>query len=146
MRISRREILAGAGALAASAASGSATAQSFAFKPNQRYPEPSLEILDPSFLKYRIYSSTIEQIASGMRWAEGPAYFPDGGYLLWSDIPNNRIMKYDEKDGSVSVFRSPSNFANGNTRDRQGRLVTCEHSVTRRITRTEKDEIGRAHV
>src|ERR1700685_756627 len=84
MSMSRRDILAGAGALAASAASGSAMAQSFAFRPNQRYPEPSLEILAPSFLKYRIYSSTVEQIASGMRWAEGPAYFPDGGYLLWS--------------------------------------------------------------
>src|SRR5262249_2662993 len=139
MSISRRDVLAGAGALAATAASGSAMAQSFAFKPNQRYPEPSLEILDPGFLKYRIYSSTVEQIASGMRWSEGPAYFPEGGYLLWSDIPNNRIMKYNERDNSVTVFRSPSNFANGNTRDRQGRLVTCEHSVTRRITRTEKN-------
>ncbi len=66
-------------------------------------------------------------------------YFPEGGHLLVSDIPNNRIMKYSEKDGSFSVFRSPANYANGNTRDRQGRLVTCEHSVTRRITRTEKD-------
>ena len=74
-----------------------------------------------------------------MRWAEGPVYFPDGGYLLVSDIPNNRIMKFSEKDGSFTVFRSPANYANGNTRDRQGRLVTCEHSVTRRITRTEKD-------
>jgi gluconolactonase len=78
-----------------------------------------------------------------MRWAEGPAYFPaaggESGYLLVSDIPNNRIMKYSEKDGSFTVFRSPANYANGNTRDRQGRLVTCEHSVTRRVTRTEKD-------
>jgi sugar lactone lactonase YvrE len=74
-----------------------------------------------------------------MRWAEGPAYFPEGRYLLCSDIPNNRIMKYSEEDGSFTVFRSPSNYANGNTRDRQGLLVTCEHSVTRRITRTEKD-------
>jgi len=139
MGISRRDVLDGAGAIAATAATGSAMAQSFAFKPNQRYPDPALEILDPSFLKYRIYSSTIEQIASGMRWAEGPAYFPEGGYLLWSDIPNNRIMKYSEQDNVVSVFRSPSNFANGNTRDRQGRLVSCEHSVTRRITRTEKN-------
>ena len=96
-------------------------------------------ILDPSFAKYRIYSSTVEQVATGMRWAEGPVYFPDGGYLLVSDIPNNRIMKFSEKDGSFTVFRSPANYANGNTRDRQGRLVTCEHSVTRRITRTEKD-------
>jgi gluconolactonase len=74
-----------------------------------------------------------------MRWCEGPVYFPEGGYLLFSDIPNNRIMKYSEKDNSVSVFRSNANYANGNTRDRQGRLVSCEHSLTRRITRTEKD-------
>ena len=138
MTISRRQILTGGAACAATAIAGGASAQSFPFKPNQRYPEPALEILDPSFLKYRIYSSTVEQLASGMRWAEGPVYFPDGGYLLVSDIPNNRIMKYSEKDSSFTVFRSPSNFANGNTRDRQGRLVTCEHSVTRRITRTEK--------
>jgi gluconolactonase len=71
-------------------------------------------------------------------------YFPDGGYLLVSDIPNNRIMKFSEKDGSFTVFRSPANYANGNTRDRQGRLVTCEHSVTRRITRTDKS--GRIEV
>ena len=139
MTISRRQILTGGAACAATAIAGRASAQSFPFKPNQRYPEPALEILDPSFLKYRIYSSTVEQLASGMRWAEGPVYFPDGGYLLVSDIPNNRIMKYSEKDSSFTVFRSPSNFANGNTRDRQGRLVTCEHSVTRRITRTEKN-------
>jgi gluconolactonase len=118
---------------------GFSIAQSVEFKTSVRYPEPRLEILDPSFLKYRLYSSTLEQVGTGLRWAEGPVYFPDGGYLLVSDIPNNRIMKYSEKDGSFSVFRSPSNFANGNTRDRQGRLVTCEHSVTRRVTRTEKD-------
>ena len=82
---------------------------------------------------------TIEQVATGMRWAEDPTYFPEGGYLLFSDIPDNRIMKFDEKTGQTSVFRSPSNYANGNARDRQGRLVTREHSVTRRITRTEKN-------
>ena len=62
-----------------------------------------------------------------LRWAEGPVYFGDGRYFLWSDIPNNRIVKWDEETGAVSIFRKPSNFANGNTRDRQGRLVTCEH-------------------
>lgn len=139
MSISRRGLLAAVGACAVSANIRKAEAQSFAFTPNQRYPDPAVEILDPSFSKYRIYSSTVEQIATGMRWAEGPVYFPEGGYLLWSDIPNNRIMKFDERSGEVSVFRSPSNYANGNTRDRQGRLVTCEHSVTRRVTRTEKD-------
>ena len=114
-------------------------AQSFPFTPNQRYPDPAVQILDPSFAKYRIYSSTIEQVATGMRWAEGPAYFPEGGYLLFSDIPNNRIMKFDEKTNQTTVFRANANYANGNARDRQGRLVTCEHSVTRRVTRTEKD-------
>jgi len=139
MNLSRRGILSAALSGAALAISGQARAQSFAYKPNQRYPDPAVEILDPSFAKYRLYSSTVEQVASGMRWAEGPAYFPEEGYLLLSDIPNNRIMKYSEKDDSFTVFRSPANYANGNTRDRQGRLVSCEHSVTRRITRTEKN-------
>jgi gluconolactonase len=129
--------------------SGVLRAQSFEFKPNQRYPDPSVQILDPSFARYRIYSSTLEQVASGMRWAEGPVYFPgkgagEPGHVLVSDIPNNRIMKYDEKDGSFSVFRRNANWANGNTRDRQGRLITCEHSVVRRVTRT--DDSGRISV
>jgi gluconolactonase len=122
--------------------SGVLRAQSFEFKPNQRYPDPAVQILDPSFARYRIYSSTLEQVATGMRWAEGPVYFPgkgagEPGHVLVSDIPNNRIMKFDEKDGSFTVFRRNANWANGNTRDRQGRLITCEHSVTRRLTRTE---------
>jgi gluconolactonase len=116
---------------------GAVGAQSFDFKPNQRYPDPSVQILDLGFAKYRIYSSTIEQVGTGMRWAEGPVYFPEGRYLLVSDIPNNRIMKYDEVKGTFTVFRDNANYANGNTRDRQGRLVTCEHSVVRRVTRTE---------
>src|SRR6202048_5055227 len=140
MTMTQRNMLAAAGAAAASTLlSRAAGAQSFPFSPNQRYPDPAVQILDPSFAKYRLYSSTLEQVATGMRWAEGPTYFPEERYVLVSDIPNNRIMKYSEKDGSFTVFRSPSNYANGNTRDRQARLVTCEHSVTRRITRTEKD-------
>ena len=73
-----------------------------------------------------------------MRWAEGPVWFGDGRYLLVSDIPNNRIMRYDEATGAWGVFRSPSNFANGMARDRQGRLLVCEH-LTRRVSRTEYD-------
>jgi len=133
----RRRLLQQAAAAGLGAVATAAGAQSFDFKPNQRYPDPSVQILDPSFAKYRIYSSTVEQLASGMRWAEGPAYFPEGRYLLVSDIPNNRIMKYDEVKGTDTVFRENANWANGNTRDRQGRLVTCEHSVVRRVTRTE---------
>ena len=106
MNMSRRNLLAGAGAAAASTLlARSAAAQSFPFTPNQRYPDPAVQILDPSFAKYRLYSSTVEQVATGMRWAEGPAYFPEGGYLLFSDIPNNRIMKWDEQTGAVSVYR-----------------------------------------
>jgi gluconolactonase len=135
----RRHFLKATAASSLAALGVPALAQSFAFQPNQRYPDPAVQILDPSFTKYRIYSSTVEQVATGMRWAEGPVYFPDGGYVLVSDIPNNRIMKYSEKDGSFTVFRNAANYANGNTRDRQGRLVTCEHSVTRRVTRTESN-------
>jgi gluconolactonase len=80
----------------------------------------------------------VERIASGMRWAEGPIWVGDGRYLLWSDIPNNRIMKWDEETGQVGVFRKPSDYSNGLTRDRQGRLIACEHGG-RRVTRTEYD-------
>ena len=139
MTLTRRDVFATAGAAAATIAlQQSASAQSFEFKPNQRYPDASIEILDPSFAKYRIFSSTLEQVATGMRWAEGPVWFGDGNYLLVSDIPNNRIMRYDQSNGNWGVFRHPSNFANGNARDRQGRLITCEH-LTRRVTRTEYD-------
>jgi gluconolactonase len=140
MTTTRRTMLTtAAAALAGATLPRLARAQNIPFTPNARYPDPAVLVLDPSFAKYRIYSSTVEQVATGMRWAEGPVYFPDGGYLLVSDIPNNRIMKYDEKDGSFTVFRKPANYPNGNARDRQGRLVTCEHSVTRRIVRTEKN-------
>jgi gluconolactonase len=111
---------------------------SVAFKSSSRYPDPAIKILAPSFAKYRIYSSAVEQLGSGMRWAEGPVYFPAARYLLVSDIPNNRVMRYDEVTGAWGVFRQPSNFANGNTRDGQGRLITCEH-LTRRVTRTDFD-------
>ncbi|NGM86908.1 SMP-30/gluconolactonase/LRE family protein [Parapusillimonas sp. SGNA-6] len=83
-------------------------------------------------------SAGIERIASGCRWAEGPVWFGDGRYLLWSDVPNDRILRWDETSGQVHVFRQSSNYANGNTRDRQGRLITCEH-LGRRVTRTEYD-------
>lgn len=106
--------------------------------PTIRYPDPAIEVIDPSFARYRVFSAGVERLATGCRWSEGPVWFGDGRYLLWSDIPNNRILRFDEESGAVSAFRKPSNFANGNTRDRQGRLVTCEHGG-RRVTRTEYD-------
>ena len=105
--------------------------------PGSRYPHAAIEALDKRFTA-RQGNAAIQRIATGFRWAEGPVYFADGGYLLWSDIPNNRIMRWLEDDEHVSVFRAHSHHANGNTRDRSGRLVTCEHD-TRRVTRTEPD-------
>jgi gluconolactonase len=93
---------------------------------------------DERFSKLVLGSANLDKLASGCRWAEGPAYFAAGRYLVWSDIPNNRMMRFDETDDSVSVFRSPSFNSNGNMVDREGRLVTCEH-LTRRVTRTEHD-------
>src|SRR5579863_10338361 len=103
-----------------------------------RYPDPSIKVLDARFQKYVLGNAAIERIAGACRFTEGPVWYGDGRYLLWSDIPNDRIMKWEEETGAVSVFRKPSNYANGNTRDRQGRLVTCEHD-TQHLTRTEYD-------
>jgi gluconolactonase len=86
----------------------------------------------------RLALAKVERLGTGFRWCEGPAWFGDGRYLLFSDIPNNRLMKWEEETGAVSVYRQPSHNANGNTRDRQGRFVTCEHE-TRRVSRTEHD-------
>jgi gluconolactonase len=102
------------------------------------YPDPAIEIVDPRFKQYRIGNSAVARLATGMSWAEGPVWFGDARCLIWSDIPNNRMMRWDEESGAVTVFRRPSNNSNGNTRDRQGRLVTCEH-FSRRVTRTEHD-------
>jgi gluconolactonase len=103
-----------------------------------RYPDPCIEVLDESFHALRLYSASVEQLYTGCRWAEGPVWFGDMRCLLWSDIPNNRILRWDDASGAVGVFRQPSNNSNGHTRDREGRLVSCEH-LTRRVTRTEHD-------
>lgn len=103
-----------------------------------RYPDPAVEILDPTFGRYRLVLAAVERLATGFRWSEGPVWFGDQRCLIWSDIPNNRLMRWHEPTGLVDVFREPSNNSNGNTRDRQGRLITCEH-LTRRVSRTEPD-------
>jgi gluconolactonase len=102
-----------------------------------RYPDPHVESLDKRF-KGSAGTMAVERVATGFRWAEGPVYFPAGRYLLFSDIPNNRMMRISEDDGHLSVFRQPSMNSNGNTIDRVGRLITCEHTG-RRVTRTEFD-------
>jgi gluconolactonase len=96
------------------------------------------EVLDPRFARLFVGPAYVHKLFTGCQWAEGPAWFGAGRYLVWSDIPANRMLRYDETDGSVSVFRQPSGNSNGNTVDRQGRLVSCEHSG-RRVSRTEHD-------
>src|SRR6266436_421271 len=136
MQISRRDML-GAGVTAAAAAL-TTTATFGGWEASERYPDPAIKVLDPSFLKYRVFNASVERLFTGARWSEGPVWFGDARSLLWSDIPNNRILRWDEETGRTTVFRKPSNYSNGNTRDRQGRLVTCEHDA-RRVTRTEYD-------
>lgn len=97
----------------------------------------SYEYYEKKFYDLTVPIAEVEELHSGNRWAEGPVWFNDGGYLVWSDIPNNRLLRW-VPDLGVGVFRAQSNFANGNTRDRQGRLVSCEHGG-RRVTRTEPD-------
>jgi gluconolactonase len=98
------------------------------------------EVCDERFKNLVLANVHIERLWTGCRWAEGPAWFAAGRYLVWSDIPNNRMMRFDDTDGSVSVFREPSNNSNGNTIDNEGRLVSCEHSG-RCVARTEYDGI-----
>lgn len=103
-----------------------------------RYPDPAVIAVDDRFHALTLPLAAVERLAADCRWAEGPVWFGDRNCLLWSDVPNNRIMRWDALTGQSHVIRHPSNYANGNTRDRQGRLVSCEH-LARRVTRTEHD-------
>ena len=100
--------------------------------------QPEFELLDARFARYAMGNVHLERLYTGCRWSEGPAYFPAGRYLVWSDIPNDRLMRWDETDGSVSVFQQPAWNANGHAVDRQGRLIGCEHRG-RCVSRIEHD-------
>ena len=108
------------------------------WEPAPRYPDARLRDLDPSFGQYRLMNAALEKLCGGLRWAEGPVWFGDHRCLLFSDIPNNRLLRWDEEGNTITTFRRPSNNSNGNARDHDGRLITCEH-LTRRVTRTEHD-------
>jgi len=99
---------------------------------------PTFEVLDPRFARYAPGNVHLETLFTGCRWSEGPVYVPAGRYLLWSDIPNDRVMRWDETDGSVSVFEQPAWNTNGHTLDRQGRVLSCEHRG-RCVSRREHD-------
>ncbi|MBK1657100.1 SMP-30/gluconolactonase/LRE family protein [Paracraurococcus ruber] len=108
------------------------------WQPSERYPDPAIVALDPSFKRYHLALSAVERLWTGSRWGEGPVWLGDARCLLWSDIPNNRVLKWDEETGAVSTWQKPSNNANGHTRDRQGRIIACEHQG-RRVVRFEYD-------
>ena len=108
------------------------------WQPTVRLPDPAVRVLDQRFAHYVLGLAKVERLYQGTRWAEGPVWFGDQRALYWSDVPGNRIMRWDEQTGETTVFREPSNYSNGNTRDTLGRLVTCEHG-RRRVTRTEHD-------
>jgi gluconolactonase len=109
------------------------------WQPSPRLPDPAVTIVDEAFSRYRLPLAKLERLAAGLtRWAEGPVWLGDQRCLLWSDVPGDCMWRWDEQSGAVSVFRRPSGYANGNTRDRQGRLLTCEHGG-RRVSRTEPD-------
>ena len=103
-----------------------------------RYPDPEIIVLDPRFQNMVLGHASIERIATGFRFTEGPAYYGDGRYLLFSDIPNDSLLRWDEITGAVATLRNPAGYPDGNTRDRQGRLITCELG-SRTLTRTEHD-------
>src|SRR6058998_961545 len=138
MHVTRRTFLSAATTSATIAAFRSRAFARWSGENPVRYPDSAFQMVDQSFVRFRPGNAAVERLATGFRWSEGPVWFGDGRYLLWSDIPNNRILKWEEETGAVSIFRKPSNYANGNTRDRQGRLVTCEHGG-RQVTRTEHD-------
>jgi gluconolactonase len=130
----RRSFLAGA-----AAAAMTAVANGRDYGPNAepvRYPDPDIIVLDKRFAKYKIGNTPIQRLHTGTLWAEGPAWCGGGRYLVWSDIPNDRQLRWLEEDGHVSVFRKPAGYSNGNTFDYEGRELSCEHG-NRRVVRYE---------
>src|SRR5215813_5631303 len=131
---SRRSFLSMAAALPAAAQQ----ARDWSNHEPTRYPDPDIVVVDPEFAKYKAFNAVIYRHFVGCKWAEGPAWNAQGQYLVWSDIPNNRQLRYIEDDGHVTTFRNPSGYSNGNTFDFQGRQLSCEHAG-RRVARYEHD-------
>ena len=135
MSIDRRSFLT---AVALAPAALAQTPRDWSGQQPVRYADPDVIALDQRFQKYMISNTTIQRLWTGALWVEGPAWNGAGRYLVWSDLPNNRQMRWLEEDGHVSVFRSPSEYSNGNTFDFEGRQVSCQHGP-RRVVRFEPD-------
>jgi gluconolactonase len=135
--VGRRAFLGAAVAAAALPRDASADRDWSGHSPS-RYPDTDIEVLDPRFASLKIGNTPIQRLHTGMLWAEGPAWSPVGRYLVWSDIPNDAQMRWLDDDGHVSVMRRPAGNSNGNTFDREGRFISCEHG-SRRVVRYERD-------
>ena len=135
--IERRSFLTAAAAALAPAALGQ-TQRDWSGHQPVRYTDPDLISLDKRFDKYLITNTTIQRLWTGALWAEGTAWSGVGRYLVWSDIPNNRQMRFLEEDGHISLYHSPSEYSNGNTFDFEGRQISCQHGA-RRVARYEND-------
>ena len=133
MRTDRRSFLT---ATFGAAALGAQTQRDWSGRNPLRYPDPDIIVVDKKFTKYKVNNTSIQRLHTGLLWAEGPAWNGEGRYLVLSDIPNNRQMRWLEEDGHVSVFRTPSGYSNGNTFDWQGRQISCEH-LNQRMVRYE---------
>lgn len=134
----RRSFIGAAVATTALAARAFAEDRDWSGRAPTRYPEPDVEVLDPRFARYKIANTPIQRLHTGMLWAEGPAWNAVGRYLVWSDIPNDVQLRWLDEDGHVSVMRRPAGNSNGNTFDREGRQLACEHG-NRRVVRYEHD-------
>lgn len=132
LRIGRRYLL----ALAAGFPAAAQTLRDWKNDQPVRYPDPDVLTVDKSFVKYKLFNAVIYRHYVGTKWAEGPAWSAQGRYLVWSDLPSNRQLRFLEEDGHVSVFRSDSGYSNGNTFDYEGRQLSCEHG-NRRVVRYE---------
>jgi len=135
--LSRRSFLAATATSAVAATTAAAGGRDYGpTAPPQRYPDPDIIVLDKRFAKYKIGNSAIHRLFTGCLWAEGPAWCGVGRFLLWSDIPNDRQLRWLDEDGHVSVFRKPAGNSNGNTFDFEGRQIAFEHG-NRRVVRYE---------
>jgi gluconolactonase len=137
--LNRRTLLTAAATAAAGAvlgSTGAAADRDWSGRTPVRYPDPDIIVLDKRFAKYKIGNTAIQRLYTGMLWAEGPAWNAQGNYLVWSDIPNNRQLRWLNEDGHVSVFRKPAGYSNGNTFDFEGRQISFEHG-NRRVVRYE---------
>jgi gluconolactonase len=135
-KTARRTFLAALTGVAASAPALAQAPRDWSGKTTYRYPDADIVVLDKSFAKYKIGNTPVQRLYTGLLWSEGPAWNGVGRYLVWSDIPNDRQMRYLDDDGHVSVMRKTSNYSNGNTFDWEGRQLSCEHGA-RRVTRYE---------